>query len=63
MVTLEKMTITEVLKRSVNLFAGKVALSGIDGNAVSYNELNNKVEKISNFLKDQELLAEIELQY
>lgn len=57
MVTLEKMTITEVLKRSVNLFAGKVALSGIDGNAVSYNELNNKVEKISNFLKDQGIVS------
>jgi long-chain acyl-CoA synthetase len=53
MVNLEKLTIAEVLKRSVSLFNNRIALSGIDGNAVTYTEFNNKVNKISDFLKDQ----------
>jgi long-chain acyl-CoA synthetase len=57
MVTLDKMTLTEVLKRSVNKFPNKIALSGIEGNAISYREFNNKVQKISSFLKEQGIVS------
>lgn len=53
METLKKMTITEVLKRSVKEFPNNIALSRIDGNSINYTELNSKVEKISNFLTEQ----------
>ncbi len=58
MVTLNKMTIDEILNRSVKLFSNKIALSGIDGNAISYTEFNNKVQKISSFLKEQGIVSE-----
>ncbi len=57
MITLDKMTITEVLKRSVTIYSNKVALSGIDGNAISFSEFNNKVQKISDFLKEQGIVS------
>jgi long-chain acyl-CoA synthetase len=58
MVTLDKMTIDEILNRSVKLFSNKIALSGIDGNAISYTEFNTKVQKISSFLKEQGIVSE-----
>jgi len=57
MVNLDKMTISEVLRRSVKIFPNKIALSGIGGNAISYTEFNNKVQKISNFLKEQGIVT------
>ncbi len=57
MEALEKLTISEVLKRSVEEFPNNVALSGIDSNTISYAELKSKVEKISNFLKDQGIVS------
>jgi len=57
MVNLDKLTISEVLKRSVKLFPTKIALSGIEGNAISYTEFDNKVQKISEFLKDQGIVS------
>lgn len=53
MVNIDKMTIAEVLRRAVELYSENIALSSIDGNAVSYSEFNNKVKKISDFLKDK----------
>lgn len=58
MIKLNKMTLYEVLNRSVNLYNDKIALSGIDGNAISYAELNDKVQKISGFLKEQGIVSE-----
>ena len=58
MVTLDKMTIDEILSRSVNLYSNKIALSGIEGNAISYTEFNNKIQKISSFLKEQGIVSE-----
>ncbi len=57
MVILEKHTIAEVLKESVKKFTNNVALSSIDGNAISYNELSNKVQKISDFLREQGIVS------
>jgi long-chain acyl-CoA synthetase len=58
MVTLDKMTTAEVLSRSVKLYPNNVALSGIEENSISYSEFNNKVQKISGFLKDQGIVSE-----
>lgn len=57
MVTLDKMTIAEVLKRSVKEYPNNIALSGIDGNAVTVTEFSERVLKISNFLKDQGIVS------
>lgn len=57
MSTSNKMTISEILKSTVEKYPNNIALSGIDGNAISYSELKLKVEKISNFLKDQGILS------
>jgi long-chain acyl-CoA synthetase len=57
MVTLDKMTLAEVLKRSVKNFPNKIALSGIEENAISYTEFNNKVQRISTFLKEQGIVS------
>jgi len=57
MVNLDKMTIAEVLKRSVKEFPNNIALSGIDENAISVTEFNSKVQKISGFLKDQGIVS------
>ena len=46
------------LNRSVKLNPNKIALSGIEGNAISYTEFNNKVQKISSFLKEQGIVSE-----
>lgn len=57
MSTSDKMTISEILKRTVEKYPNNIALSGIDGNSISYSELKLKVEKISNFLKEQGILS------
>ena len=57
MVTLEKMTIDEVLKRSVKEFPNNIAVSGIEENAISVIEFKEKVNKISAFLKDQGIVS------
>lgn len=57
MVILEKMTISEVLKRSVKEYPNNIALSGIDDNSISVIEFSEKVEKISNFLKNQGVVS------
>ncbi len=57
MVKLEQLTIAEVLKESVKKYSSNIALSSIDGNSITYNEFNNKVKKISDFLKDQGIVS------
>ena len=57
MVNLEKMTITEVLKRAVNEFPNNIAVSGIDENTISVIEFKERVNKISGFLKDQGIVS------
>lgn len=57
MPTSDKMTMSEILKRTVEKYPNNIALSGIDGNAISYSELKLKVDKISNFLKEQGILS------
>lgn len=57
MVILEKMTIPEVLKRSVKEYPNNIALSGIEDNSISVIEFSEKVEKISNFLKNQGVVS------
>jgi len=57
MVNLDKLTLSEVLKRGVSNFSGKIALSGISGNAITFQELENKVQKLSDFLKEQGIVS------
>ncbi|MBK8944130.1 MAG: AMP-binding protein [Ignavibacteriae bacterium] len=57
MVILQNHTIAEVLKESVKKYSNNIALSSIDGNAVSFHELQNKVQKISDFLRDQGIVS------
>ncbi len=57
MVDLDKLTLVEVLKKSVKKYSNKLALSGIDGNAISYREFNDKVHKISSFLKNEGIVS------
>jgi long-chain acyl-CoA synthetase len=57
MVKLNRLTISEVIKESVTKYSSNIALSSIDGNAITYTELNNKIKKISDFLKDQGIVS------
>lgn len=57
MVSLDKLTLDEVLKRAVSSFQKNPALSALDGTVVTYEELSTKVQQISNFLKDQGVVS------
>ncbi len=57
MVTLENLTIVDVLKKAVSDFPSNIASSSINGNAITYSEFNNKVQQISNFLKEQGIVS------
>jgi long-chain acyl-CoA synthetase len=57
MVTLKNFTLVEVLKKATADFPNKIALSGIEGNEITYSEFNNKVQQISNFLKEQGIVS------
>ena len=57
MVSLEKLTLVEVLKKAVNDYPNKLALSGIGQNEITYSEFYNKVQFISNFLREQGIVS------
>jgi len=57
MVKLEQLTIANVLNESVKRFSSNNVLSSIDGNAITFKEFDNKIKKISNFLKDQGIVS------
>ncbi|MBK7105413.1 MAG: AMP-binding protein [Ignavibacteriae bacterium] len=57
MVILEKHTIAEVLNESVKKYPSNIAMSSIDGNAITYNEMQTKVQKISDFLRDRGIVS------
>jgi len=57
MVTLENLTIVDVLKKAVTDYPNNIASSSVDGNAITYSEFNNKVQQISNFLKEQGIVS------
>ncbi|RMD48401.1 MAG: long-chain fatty acid--CoA ligase, partial [Ignavibacteria bacterium] len=50
MIQVEKYTLPDIIKPSFQRFGDKLALSDIDGIGLSYNELENKISSISNFL-------------
>ncbi len=50
---LEKLTIAEVLKNSIGKYADNIALASIDGNRISYKELGEKVNQVSDFLRSR----------
>ena len=53
---LTKLTLTEVLKISSEKHSQNIALSSIDGNGVTYKELQEKVDSVSEFLKKEGIL-------
>lgn len=57
MVELNKLTISEVLKRSVDLYSDNVVLSGIEGNPIIYSQFNDQINKISVFLKERGIVS------
>ena len=57
MVNLKKLTLVEVLKKAINDYPDKTALSTIDGYEITYTELNNKVQQISGFLKKEGIVS------
>ncbi len=57
MVNLKKLTLVEVLKKALNDYPDKTALSTIDGYEITYTELNNKVQQISGFLKKEGIVS------
>ena len=57
MVELNKLTISEVLKRSVDLYSDNVALSGIEDNSINYSQFNDQIKKISDFLKEKGIVS------
>ncbi len=57
MATLENLTVVDVLKKAVTDFPNNTASSSVNGNAITYSEFNNKVQQISNFLKEQGIVS------
>ena len=57
MVTLEKFTIVDALKKAVTDHPNKMASSNINGSSITYSELNNKVQQISKFLNEQGIVS------
>jgi len=53
---LKKYTLAEVLNQSTKKYANNVALSSIDGYRLTYKELKEKVESVSNFLNEAGIL-------
>lgn len=51
-----KYTIQEVLKNSIEKYSDRVCLSGIDKDKLSYREFGEKVNTVSNFLKENGII-------
>lgn len=52
----DKLTLREVIKNSAELYSNNIALSSIDGNKITYEELYEKVNSVSKFLKDSGII-------
>lgn len=53
MLTLEKLTLSEVLEHASSKYGSNIALSEIEGSSITYSQLKEKVNSISLFLKNQ----------
>jgi long-chain acyl-CoA synthetase len=53
---LSKLTLTEVIKISTEKYSENIALSSIDGKGITYKELKEKIDSVSNFLKQEGIL-------
>ena len=53
---LDKLTLKDMLERSVEMHAERPSLGTIDGNAMTYAQLGRKVNEISSFLQEQGII-------
>lgn len=51
-----KLTLLEVLRNSIDKYSDRICLSGIDSNELTYKEFGEKVNSVSNFLKENGII-------